>query len=517
MQFQYAMGTPLAPLQKLAGAYYTPHSVVASLLRWAIRDPRDRMLDPACGDGRFIRGHAKSVGIEQDARAAAVASACAPRALVYEGDFFSWAHDRRESFDCAAGNPPFIRYQTFKGEVRERALALCSKMGVRFSGLASSWALFLTVSASLLKQGGRMAFVVPAEIGHAPYAAPLLEYLVGNFSIVHIVAVRRKLFPDLSEDCWLLYTEGFGGATPTIRFSALEEFKPCSRPPRNFIRVPVDEWRRVWKRRLRPYLLPEEARHIYREAAADSSTRRFGELASIGIGYVSGANDFFHLRPSSAARLRIGRRFLHESVRNARALPPSQLTRDVVQEWYRRDEPILLLRLAKSIDIPAPVRRYLDTQEGREARTAYKCRSRTPWYSVPDVQVPDFFLSYMSGLTPSLVRNVAGCTCTNSVHSVRLRDRSMAPALKGLWSTSFVQLSCEVEGHPLGGGMLKLEPREAQEILLPSPELTASLYAPAIEEGLEILRDWRHYGPRRRGASVPVVQSDDGAAALRYL
>lgn len=56
-----------------------------------------------------------------------------------------------------------------------------------------------------------MAFVVPAEVGHAPYAAPLLDYLVENFATVHVVAVREKLFPHLSEDCWLLFTDGHGG------------------------------------------------------------------------------------------------------------------------------------------------------------------------------------------------------------------------------------------------------------------------------------------------------------------
>ena len=66
--------------------------------------------------------------------------------------------------------------------------------------------------------------------------------------------------------------------------------------------------------------------------------------------------------------------------------------------------------------------RALDTDAARVARTAYKCRVRDPWYSVPDVQVPDFFLSYMSGLKPNLVRNDAHCTCTNSVHSVRLKE-----------------------------------------------------------------------------------------------
>jgi hypothetical protein len=41
-----------------------------------------------------------------------------------------------------------------------------------------------------------------------------------------------------------------------------------------------------------------------------------GDLAYIGIGYVSGANDFFHLRPSQVDRWRVPRKFLHASVRN---------------------------------------------------------------------------------------------------------------------------------------------------------------------------------------------------------
>jgi hypothetical protein len=111
---------------------------------------------------------------------------------------FTWARNTNERFECATGNPPFIRYQMFKGAVREAALKLCADIGAEFTGLTSSWAPFLAVTASLLKPGGRMGFVVPAEIGHAPYASPFLEYLVEKFSLVQVVAVRRKLFPDLS-------------------------------------------------------------------------------------------------------------------------------------------------------------------------------------------------------------------------------------------------------------------------------------------------------------------------------
>lgn len=484
------------PSQKHRGAYFTPDEVAATLIGWAVRSPRDRLLDPSCGDGQFIAGHRNSVGIEQDGHSAGEAMQRAPWALVHEGDFFAWAAETRERFECAAGNPPFIRYQTFKGAARERALGLCRRLGAHFSGLASSWAPFLVATASLLKPGGRMAFVVPAEIGHAPYAAPLLDYLVDNFERVQVVAVRRKLFPDLSEDCWLLYADGFGGCTAEIEFAALDSFDPtkCRRPPRA-IAVPVDEWRVDWRRRLRPFLLSAAARELYREAARHPLARRFNEIANVGIGYVSGANDFFHLRPSEAERLGIPANLLHPAVRNGRALPPRRLTGSTIAKWQAADDPVMLLRLPKipAMELPASVRRYLDSAAGHEAREAYKCRVREPWFSVPDVQTPDYFMSYMSGVSAGLVRNVGGATCTNSVHGVRVKNRSGMAAFLAAWDSSFMALSREVEGHPLGGGMLKLEPREAGQLLLaPSGALPANT-AHELREAVGTMQRWRHY------------------------
>jgi len=479
--------------RKERGAYYTPEAVVSTLLRWAVRDRADRLLDPSCGDGRFIVGHANSVGVEQDAAAAVLAETRAPQAKVHTAEFFSWAEEARERFDCAAGNPPFIRYQRFRGDVRGKALALCARLGAHFSGLTSSWAPFLVVAASLLRRGGRMAFVTPAEIGHAPYAVPLLEYLVRHFDYVHIIAVRSKLFPDLSEDCWLLYAEGFSGSTNEILFSAFETFSPTDRPPSEAKRISVSEWRSLWNCRLRPFLLPEKARTLYQIAAFDPMSGRLGQSASIGIGYVSGANDFFHLRPSQAERLRIPSDLLRPSVRNGRSLPSQNLTVATVGAWRRSDEPFLLLRLGKTHDVPSSVRAYLDSAEGLRAREAYKCRVRSPWYSVPGVETPDFFLTYMAGLSPSLVRNVAGCAGANSVHCVKLRDKSNIRHLTKAWRTAFTQLSAEIEGHPLGGGMLKLEPGEASQILIPPRSLWPTLDGPEIRDAIRVMRRWRHY------------------------
>lgn len=107
---------------------------------------------------------------------------------------------------------------------------------------------------------------------------------------MQIVAVRRKLFPKLSEDCWLPYAEGFGGTADKIDLTVVDEFVPGRTPPKPTSRVDLMEWRTVWNRRLRPYLLPPSVRALYATAANDPSTHRLGDFATVGIGYVSGDN-----------------------------------------------------------------------------------------------------------------------------------------------------------------------------------------------------------------------------------
>ncbi len=289
-------------LRKQSGSYYTPGDVVASLVRWATRSRDDRLIDPACGDGRFLVAHPNSVGVEDQPAAAWLAQRVAPESLIHEGDFFAWAAQTHERFSCAAGNPPFIRYQRFAGEVRRRAIQLCAAHGARFTSLTSSWAPFIVATSTVLKPGGRMAFVVPAEIGHAPYARPVLRHLAAKFDLVHVIAVRRKLFPQLSEDCWLLYCEGFGGRAEHIAFSRLDRFRFAESPPQADISVPLGDWH-GWGCRLRPYLLPADVRSSYRQWADAPDSVQLRDVVRVGIGYVTGQMlSFISGRPRQSER-----------------------------------------------------------------------------------------------------------------------------------------------------------------------------------------------------------------------
>ena len=407
---------------KTRGAYFTPEAVVDALVRWAVRSPDDLLLDPSSGDGRFVARHPKSVGIERDPASVAEAADRAPNATIVQDDFFTWASDDCRRFDCTAGNPPFIRYQRFCGATRQAALDYCRRLGVIFSGLSSSWAPFIVAAASKLRAGGRIAFVVPAEIGHAPYATPLMDYLLANFGSVHVVAIREKIFPRLAEDCWLLFAENAGCHADGIRLSKLERFTSEEMPPAVSELISVEEWRVRWGGRLRPFLLPPCVRGLYTRMAADPASVRLGQIAQIGIGYVSGANQFFHLRPSDVQRFRIPDEFLLPSIRSSRYITGDAIDDADIKRWIAKDEPVFLLRIPPRAQVPAAVQAYLDTAEGHRARSSYKARNRNPWYAVPDVRRPAFVLTYMSGRSPALAVNRSRCTCTNAFLAVDLRS-----------------------------------------------------------------------------------------------
>src|SRR2546421_11539502 len=100
----------------------------------------------------------------------------------------------------------------------------------------------------------------------------------------------------------------------------------------------------------------------------------------------------------------------------------------------------------------------------------------------------------MSGESASLVANSALCVCTNSVHAVRLKNGLTVTELQRAWEHPLTRLSCELEGHPLGGGMLKLEPREAARARLPLSEQAGSKHErDELSDAIHFMRRWRHY------------------------
>ena len=502
---------------KSLGAYYTDSQVADFLVWWAVRNATDTVLDPSFGGGVFLRSACKRLreltgnvatqvfGIELDRE---VHSRIAEKlhdefgvvkANLVQSDFFEAGPDRLPPADVAVGNPPFIRYQRFTGEVRRRALIRAAEQGLKLSKLSSSWLPFLIYSIRFLRPGGRLAMVIPFEIGHASYALPVLRHLSRVFQSVTFLTFRKKLFPDLSEDTLLLLAEGKDPATSGQFYlrdlphaGVLADIQAAGRRPLAGLLRLDRERLASGHQRIIEYLLPRRARELYRELRGQDDTVPLGTLADVGIGYVTGANEFFHLDPLAVAEWGIPSRFLRACVRRGRALAGLRFTQEDWQGALAHGQAGYLLELPAEGDLPDSILRYLAHGQKLGVHRTFKCRTRTPWYRVPHVHHPDAFLTYMSGDVPRLVANDAGVVAPNSLHILRLHPHTPVTrdAITALWQTSLARLSAEVEGHALGGGMLKLESGEAEQVILPFPRnrkqldnLAAELDATARRQG----------------------------------
>ncbi len=493
-----AIQAPRPQNAKGLDAFYTDSQVAEFLVRWAIRGPTDSVLDPSFGGGVFLRCAAERLlelggdparcvfGVEIDPSVhERVAGELARTSAVDMGhllcsDFFDVSPQGLGRVDAVVGNPPFIRYHRFTGSNRDKALRRAASEGVALSRLTSSWAPFVVHCAALVKPGGRLALVLPMEIGHASYARPVVAALARQFGRLTFLTFRTRLFPDLSEDTLLLLAEA-KGETPSGIFwrdlphaAALEQFREAESLPA-LRRLDAESFTNGGHG-LVECLVPPRARSLYRDLRRHRLVRRLGDVADVGIGYVTGANAFFHLTHEEATRWRIPDEFLRPAVLRGRSLRGLRFTREDWHGTLRAGEAAFLLHItADEGRLPDGVRRYLHHGVKLGVPTAFKCRTRSPWYRVPHVHLPDAMLTYMIGVAPSLVANDARVVVPNSLHMVRLRPGG-APspaALAAMWQTSLTRLSVEIEGHALGGGMLKLEPTEAGNVLLAGDDRSA--------------------------------------------
>ena len=517
--------------RKALGAFYTDVQVADFLVWWAIRRSDDTVIDPSFGGGVFLRSACDCLvdmggspglqiyGVELDEK---VYCGIAPQLQEVWGipernlirsDFFLLRGSALPRVDVVVGNPPFIRYQRFNGEMRRRALSRAAEHGLKLSELSSSWLPFLVHSISLLKIGGRLAMVIPVEITHAAYARPILEHLAKEFSQVTFLTFRKKLFPELNEDTLLLLAEGKGSEEPAQfhwldlpHCDALEDLRLQNE--RQLRTQQLDTALGDGRQRLIEYFVPRKVRELYRELRSSSVIVSLGDVADVGIGYVTGGNDFFHLRDTSANAWGIPPEFLQVAVRRGRSLVGLFFTGRDWQEGLKTGETGYLLRVRPGQKLPDGLRRYIEHGEQNGVAETYKCRSRSPWYCVPHVYQPGAFLTYMSGISPRLVANDAGAVAPNSLHILRFRtDLIDGRSLAGLWQTSLTALSAEIEGHSLGGGMLKLEPTEAEKILVPWPRVATSQLTELAGELDELARRSKPVGDR---ANEEVLQQQLG-------
>lgn len=243
------------------GQVFTPELVVRFMLGGCWN--RGRTLEPACGDGIFLKHFPSAVGIELDPRH------CPEGALNI--DFFSYAES--EKFDTVIGNPPYVR---------RRDIPAATKHLLRqesFDGRSNLYLYFIEKAVRHLKDGGELVFITPRDFLKATSAIPLNRWLYKRGTITHAVELGdTRVFHDAIPNC-LIWRYELGNLTHKTYCASIGYGQSLNELP--------EDWGLKWEQK--DFL--ESGGHLL--FSNNSYPLRLCDIASVKVGAVSGADDLF--------------------------------------------------------------------------------------------------------------------------------------------------------------------------------------------------------------------------------
>ena len=229
------------------GQFYTSPDVVDLINAFCIRNPDDRVLDPACGGGTFlVRAYARKRALAQSAGRPPIShdrlldeilgidTGAFPAQLstinlavrnlsdepnyplvarasffdaqqgnpIYNGPLSDDLEKRipLEEVDAVVGNPPYIRQEGIGSVEKSNYAELFRREWpgqTKLSGRSDIYAYFFTHAASLLSPGGYLGFVTSIGWLDTDYGFRLQEFFLRNFRIVAVVESQvEKWFED---------------------------------------------------------------------------------------------------------------------------------------------------------------------------------------------------------------------------------------------------------------------------------------------------------------------------------
>src|SRR5665213_470193 len=269
----------------MIGQFFTPEIVADCMFRAAGTHGSQRVIDPSCGDGSFLRAAPKTVelhGCEIDPQFASVAKQLVSSKHFVQNDALTSLVGLWGTFDLSIGNPPFSAQTSL--ERRTKVLQGFDLGAGRTSQCLE--VLFLELFLKLAKPNGRIAIILPdGPLGNKPFKY-VRDWLLCRAHVEAIVSLPRGIFNGTTAKTNILIAQKrpvtaqpYREATLLLECKELNALKPLR----------LGEWEKAeprWKKVVlaektdwRPEAQSGERR------AADAKTVRLGDIFKLRTGY----------------------------------------------------------------------------------------------------------------------------------------------------------------------------------------------------------------------------------------
>lgn len=482
---------------KLRGGFYTPNPIAAFILKWAFNgDKKMDILEPSCGDGVFL-GEIQKGGYQYNSVTAIefdeIEAKKAKRiglvdTEVIQSDFHDFCRHTEKRFDLIIGNPPYIRYQYFDKQQQKYAAEIFGKANLKYSKLTNAWVSFVVGSSLLLKEQGKIGFVLPAEILQVSYAQTLREFLAHFYNKINIVSFEKLVFPDIQQEVVLVLCEKNNTQKHLIEHLELRDAKEL--PKLNVSRLQSPKKKIDFKsNKWTFYFLDQKEIDFLERLQEQNRIPKLGEYATVEVGITTGSNPFFTV-PLSTVQLYNLEKYAKPLVGRSVQVPSVIFTEEDWQKNRKMEARTHLLTFPKmkALNRSAGAKKYIAWGEEQKIHEGYKCRIRDEWQIVPSLRISDALFIRRNSLYPKFIINEGKVYTTDTMHRVTVKPNVEIKALTASYYNSLSLSFSEICGRSHGGGVLELMPNEVEEILLPY-HLNNSELLPAIDKMIRAKKD----------------------------
>lgn len=474
-----------ASAEKLRGGFYTPEPIAEFILRWGINGSNDfDILEPSCGDGVFLEQLQKHklkyksiTAVELDGTEAEKSEQInLKNKQIINDDFHTYCNNTHKRFDLIIGNPPYIRYQFFDRQQQIEAGDIFIKAGLTYSKLTNAWVSFVVGSSLLLKdKGGKIGFVLPAEILQVSFALQLRNFIAHFYNKINIISFEKLVFPNIQQEVVLLLCEKNETKNHNIEHIELRDASELQtldvarlKSPKKKIDFKSNKWTF--------YFLEQEEIDFLENIAKRKNIPALEKFAKVEVGITTGSNDFFTVPLTTIeeydlhdyARPMVGRSVQVNSVIFTK--------KDWEKNKFSKAKAhLLVFPNEKNLNRKNGAVKYIAHGESLGIHKGYKTGIRDDWFVVPSLKISDALFIRRNNLYPRLIINQAEAYTTDTMHRVFVKTNTNIKALTASYYNSLSLAFTEVSGRSHGGGVLELMPNEAERILLPYHTDNASL------------------------------------------
>lgn len=470
--------------QKLRGGYYTPIEIAEFLTTWAIEpDKFQTVLEPSAGDGVFIDS-LKQLNINIEVTAIEILKEEAnkiskkieglPNFSVKNLDFYDFYEEFRkkklnsetEGYDVILGNPPYIRYQYLTEEQRDFQSDILENNNVKPNKLINAWMAFTIAAVEMIKEQGKIAFILPTDLLQVSYAKQLRDFLFDSLSFLTVVTFDDLVFDEIQQDVVLLLGEK-GTSTLTkdrihnLRVINLKDSKGLTDDVFN---VPFDQYTSYSSEKWTKFYLSRDERNFYEHEFPNYMTS-FNDFAKGEIGVTTGNNNFFVVNDQIIKDYKLRKYTRPLLGRSVEVKGVFYKENDLEMNIIAGQKVWMLDFNSKKLSNSA--QKYIDYGVQNEENEGYKLSLRKRWYDIPSIWVPDAFLLRRIGEFPRIVKNEIQATSTDTFHRIKFHENVNISKFLFLMYSSPTLLTFELEGRVFGGGALEILPGDLVNVKLP--------------------------------------------------